>query len=58
MFTTVNDVFDEEFISLEYNEKLTMVRIMENVTKRVEDCLVGDTSHIPFKLTAPAKKEV
>lgn len=58
VFTTVNDVFDEEFISLEYNEKLTMVKIMQNVTKRVEDCLVGDTSDIPFRLTASAKKEV
>ena len=58
MFTTVNDVFDEEFISLEYNEKLTMVKIMQNVTKRVEDCLIGDTSDIPFRLTASVKKEV
>lgn len=58
MFTRVNDVFDEEFISLEYSNRLTMVEIMERVTKRVEDCLVGDTSDIPFKLTVSAKKGV
>ena len=55
LFTRVTDVFDEGFISLEYDEKLTMVEIMEKVTKRVEDFLIGDMRDIPFRLTAFCK---
>lgn len=58
MFSSVNDVFDEEFIIKAYNEKLAMVKIMENVTKIIEDNLEGDIANIPYKLTASEKSEV
>lgn len=58
MFTSVNDVFHEEFITRAYNEKLSMVKIMENVTKIIEDSLEGDTASIPYKLTISGKSEV
>lgn len=58
MFSSVNDVFDEEFIIKAYNEKLSMDKIMEKVTKIIEDTLEGDTANIPYKLTASGKSEV
>lgn len=58
MFSSVNDVFDEEFIIKAYNEKLSMAKIMEKVTKIIEDSLVGDTADIPYKLTISGKSEV
>ncbi len=58
MFSSVNDVFDEEFIVKAYNKKLSMVKIMENVTKIIEDSLEGDTANIPYKLTISGKSEV
>lgn len=58
MFSSVNDVFDEEFIIRAYNEKLSMVKIMENVTKIIEDSLEGDTASIPYKLSISGKSEV
>lgn len=58
MFSSVNDVFDEEFIIKAYNEKSSMVKIMENVTKIIEDSLDGDTANIPYKLTISEKGEV
>lgn len=58
MFSSVNDVFDEEFITKGYNEKLSMVKIMENVTKIIEDSLEGDTANIPYKLSISGKSEV
>lgn len=58
MFSSVNDVFDEEFIIKAYNEKLSMVKIMENVTKIIEDSLEGDTANIPYKLSISGKSEV
>ena len=58
MFSSVNDVFDEEFIIKAYNEKLSMAKIMENVTKIIEDSLEGDTANIPYKLTVSGKSEV
>ena len=58
MFSSVNDVFDEEFIIRAYNERLSMVKIMENVTKMIEDNLDGDITNIPYKLTASEKNEV
>lgn len=58
MFSSVNDVFDEEFIIKAYNEKLSMVKIMENVTKIIEDNLKGDMANIPYKLTVSGKSEV
>lgn len=58
MFSSVNDVFDEEFIIKAYNEKLSMVKIMDHVTKIIEDSLEGDTADIPYKLTVSGKSEV
>lgn len=58
VFSSVNDVFDEEFIIKAYSEKLSMIKIMENVTKIIEDNLEGDTANIPYKLTASGKSEV
>ncbi|RKI29523.1 hypothetical protein D7V82_06550 [bacterium 1xD8-6] len=58
MFSSVNDVFDEEFINRAYNERLSMVKIMEKVTKIIEDSLEGDTANIPYKLTISEKSEV
>lgn len=58
MFSSVNDVFDEEFIIKGYNDKLSMVKIMEKVTKIIEDNLEGDTANIPYKLTISGKSEV
>lgn len=58
MFTSVNDVFDEEFIIKAYNEKLPMVKIMEKVTTIIEDNLEGDTANIPYKLSISGKSEV
>lgn len=58
MFSSVNDVFDEEFIIRAYNERLSMVKIMEKVTKIIEDSLEGDIANIPYKLTISEKSEV
>ena len=58
MFTSVNDVFDEEFINKAYNEKLSMVKIMEKVTQIIEDNLDGNTANIPYKLSISGKSEV
>lgn len=58
MFSSVNDVFDEEFIIKAYSEKLSMAKIMEKVTKIIEDSLEGDTADIPYKLTVSGKSEV
>ena len=58
MFSSVNDVLDEEFIIKAYNERLSMVKIMENVAKMIEDNLDGDIANIPYKLTVSEKSEV
>lgn len=58
MFSSVNDVFDEEFIIKAYSEKLSMAKIMEKVTKIIEDNLEGNTANIPYKLTISGKSEV
>ena len=58
MFSSVNDVFDEEFIIKAYSERLSMTKIMENVKKMIEDNLEGDTANIPYKLTISGKSEV
>lgn len=58
MFSSINDVFDEEFIIKGYNERLSMVKIMENVTKIIEDSLEGDTADIPYRLLTSGKSEV
>jgi hypothetical protein len=58
MFSSVNDVFDEEFITKAYDEKLSMVKIMEKVTNIIEDSLERDMANIPYKLTTSWKSEV
>lgn len=58
MFSSVNDVFDEEFIIKAYSEKLSMTKIMDNVKKMIEDNLEGDMANIPYKLTISGKSEV
>ncbi len=35
-----------------------MVKIMEDVTKIIEDNLEGDTANIPYELTISEKSEV
>ena len=55
-FVSVNDVFDEEFISKAYNEKFSMVQIMEKVTQAMEQSLEGNTADIPYKLTYASKR--
>ena len=56
-FTTVNDVFSEDFIAKAYDKKLTMKKIMERVKKEIIDCLDGPTSTIPYKLTLSKSKD-
>lgn len=56
-FLSVNDVFDETFIAEAYNERNTMVQIMEKVGKHLEDSLDGPTAQIPYKLTRNKKEE-
>lgn len=55
-FISVNDVFDEEFILRAYNEKLSMVQIMDKVAQAMEQSLEGNTADIPYKLTYTSKR--
>ena len=54
-FTTVNDVFSEEYIARAYSEKLTMKKIMDKVKEVIIDSLQGATNTIPYKLTLSGK---
>lgn len=56
-FTTVNDVFSEDFITKAYSEKITMKKIMDKVKKAIIDSLEGPTNTIPYKLTLPDDKD-
>jgi len=55
-FINVNDVFDEEFIARAYNEKFSMVQIMDKVAQAMEQSLEGNTADIPYKLTYTSKR--
>lgn len=48
---TVNDVFEQEFITSVYNKKLTLNDIMQRVEEKIISILEGETSEIPYKLT-------
>lgn len=54
---SVNDVLDEEFLSRAYNEKLSMVQIMDKVAQAIEESLEGNTADIPYKLTYTSKHQ-
>lgn len=48
---TVSDVFEQEFISLVYDKKLTLDQIMEQVETKIISTLDGERYEVPYKLT-------
>lgn len=48
---TVNDVFEQEFITGVYDKSMTLNDIMKQVEEQIVSVLEGETSEVPYKLT-------
>lgn len=54
---TINDIFDELFISRVYNTKLTIDEIMDEVREEIVSFLDGDFSNVPYRLSLSMEDE-
>lgn len=53
----ISNVFEQDFITNVYDRALTLEQIMEKVEEEIIECLEGEVSEVPYKLTVNHAKE-